>query len=108
MPACQSALQPWVSLGLLYIYPSSSLSILSPPSYSKLSTSSNHLLRGLPFLLLEYSLPFNILFGIALSSILSTYPNHLILCDLINITISSPFVSRDSAVGIATGYGLDD
>jgi hypothetical protein len=32
---------------------------------------------------LEYSLPFNILFGIALSSILSTCPDHLILCDLI-------------------------
>jgi hypothetical protein len=28
---------------------------------------------------LEYSLPFNILFGIALSSIFSTCPNHLIL-----------------------------
>jgi hypothetical protein len=38
---------------------------------------------------LEYSLPFNILFGIALSSILSTCPKHLILCDLIHLTISS-------------------
>jgi hypothetical protein len=40
---------------------------------------------------LEYSLPFNILFGIALSSILSTCPNHFILCDLINLIISSSF-----------------
>jgi hypothetical protein len=40
---------------------------------------------------LEYSLPFNILFGIALSSILSKCPNHLILWDLINLTISSHF-----------------
>jgi hypothetical protein len=39
---------------------------------------------------LEHSLPFNILFGIALSSILSTCPNHLIVCDLINLTRSSP------------------
>jgi hypothetical protein len=35
---------------------------------------------------LEYSLPCNILFGI-----FSTCPNQLILCDLINLTISSPF-----------------
>jgi hypothetical protein len=34
---------------------------------------------------LEYSLPFNILFGIALPPILSTCPNHLILCGLINL-----------------------
>jgi ABC-type sulfate transport system permease subunit len=40
---------------------------------------------------LEYSLPFNILFGIALSSILSKYPKHFILCGIINLTISSPF-----------------
>jgi hypothetical protein len=40
---------------------------------------------------MEHSLPFNILFIIALSSILSPCPNHLILCHLINLTISSPF-----------------
>jgi hypothetical protein len=36
---------------------------------------------------LEYSLRFNILFGIALSPILSTCPNHFVLCDLINLTV---------------------
>jgi hypothetical protein len=56
-----------------------------------LSTSSSYLILGLHFLLLKYSLPFNILFGIALSSILSICPNYLILCDLINLTTSSPF-----------------
>jgi hypothetical protein len=40
---------------------------------------------------LDCNLPFNILFGTVLSSILSTRPNHLILCDLIYLTISSPF-----------------
>jgi hypothetical protein len=49
----------------------------------------NHLILGLPFLLLEYSLPFNIFFSTPLSSILSTCPHPLILCDLINLTISS-------------------
>jgi hypothetical protein len=51
--------------------------------FKSLSTSSSHLILGLPCLLLEYSLPFHIFIGIALSSILSTCPNHLILCDLI-------------------------
>jgi hypothetical protein len=37
---------------------------------------------------LEYSLPFNILFGIALSSIFSTCTNHLILCDLLYLLLS--------------------
>jgi hypothetical protein len=79
---CQSALQPWVSLDLLYNqpsllpiphlpFPSSLFSIF----FKSLSTSSNYLILRLPFLHLEYSLPFNILFGISLSSILSTCPS---------------------------------
>jgi membrane-associated HD superfamily phosphohydrolase len=50
--------------------------------FKSLSTSSNRLLLGILFLLLEYYLRFNILFSVVLSSI-------LILCDLINRTISS-------------------
>jgi hypothetical protein len=94
LPTYHSALQPWVRLGLLYNQ-SSLLSIPFHPFtfifFRSLSTSSSHLILGIPFLLLEYSLPFNLHFGSALSSILSTCPNHLILCDLINLTISSPF-----------------
>jgi hypothetical protein len=87
LPTTYHSLQPWVSLGLLYNQsPLLSIPHLLFPSFHF------HLLQvtsGLPFLLLEYSLPFNILFGIALSSILSTYANHLIPCDIINLTISS-------------------
>jgi hypothetical protein len=36
---------------------------------------------------LEYNLPFDILFGIALSSILSTCPNHLILLSLMHLSL---------------------
>jgi hypothetical protein len=70
--------EPWpplqpvpTALSLILLFPSFHLHLLS------LSTSSVHLILGLPFRLLEYSLPFNFLFGIALSSIPSTC--HLII-----------------------------
>jgi hypothetical protein len=52
---------------------------------------------------LEYSLPFNILFGIALSSILSTCPNHLILCDLIDLTIFVRYILPNKRDGTNLG-----
>jgi hypothetical protein len=80
--------EPWPPLQPVStaLYSSSSLSILSLFIFFRsFSTSSSHQNLGLPFLNLEHSLPFNILFGIALSSILSTCPNHLILCDLMKL-----------------------
>jgi hypothetical protein len=81
MPACQSALQPWVDLGLLYNQSPLLLHIV------------HHLILRIRFLLLEYSLPVNILFGIALSSILSTCPNHVILCGLIILLLSIMYLA---------------
>jgi hypothetical protein len=51
--ACQSALQPWVILGLLYnqspllSYPSSSFHPFTSIFFKSLSTSSNHLILDL-------------------------------------------------------------
>ena len=48
-------------------------------------TSSVHLNLGLPILLFAYSFPFSTLLGMAISSILSTWPSHCILCVFINL-----------------------
>ena len=47
-------------------------------------TSSSHLILGLPILLVAYSFPFSTLLGMAVSSILSTWPSHCILCAFIS------------------------
>ena len=60
-------------------------------------TSSSHLILGLPILLVAYSFPFSTLLGMAVSSILSTWPSHCILCAFIYLTISSPAMSLHSS-----------
>ena len=61
-------------------------------------TSSSHLILGLPILLVAYSFPFSTLLGMAVSSILSTWPSHCILCVFMNLTIYSPPISLHSSL----------
>jgi hypothetical protein len=49
--------------------------------------------RSRPFLLLEKKLPFSILLSIHSPDILSSCPNHLILCAFTNRTMSCPLIS---------------
>jgi hypothetical protein len=55
----------------------------SGSSYTR--ASSNYLNLGLPLFLVVYILSCNILFGIAVSFILSTCPNHCSLWALMNL-----------------------
>jgi hypothetical protein len=83
-----SALQPWWALASstirLYWSPFLAFSIhpLIPILLRSAITSSSHLILGLPILLVTYSFPFSTLLGMAVSSILSTWPSHSILCAL--------------------------
>ena len=97
-----SALQPWVSLGLLNNQ-SPFLSIfhlLHPLLYVQYfrsaTTSSIHLKWGLPFLPTN-NLPSIIFLGIAPTSILFTCPSHLVLWAFMYYTMSSPFMDLFSS-----------
>jgi hypothetical protein len=98
-PSILSALQPWVSLGLLNNQ-SPLLSIfclLHPLLYLRYSQVCynivHHLRRGLLFLLPMNNLPSIIFLGIVPTPILLTCPSHLILWLFINFTIPSPFIT---------------
>ena len=65
-------------------------------------TSSVHLNLGLPILLFAYSFPFSTLLGMAISSILSTWPSHCILCAFINLTMSSPPTNLHNSLTIVS------
>jgi hypothetical protein len=52
-----------------------------------MNTSSSHLIFGLPLLLVAYSFPYYIFFGIVVSCILSIWPSHRIFWHLINLTM---------------------
>jgi hypothetical protein len=82
IPSILSALQPWVSLGLLSNQSSllSVFRLLHPLLYleyflNSATSSSIYLKRGLPFLLPMNSLPSTIFLGIAPTSILFICPN---------------------------------
>ena len=76
----------------LYVFLSAtnSLHLLTPSTWRSLSTSSFHLFLGLPLLLIPSSSWVKIFLGLLKSSILSRWPNQLILCPFIHFTIFSP------------------
>ena len=74
---------------------------LSPSSHFQhlrsLSTSSFHLFLGLPLLLVPSISWVKIFLGILSSSILSRWPNQLILCPFIHFTLFSPLLISSSS-----------
>ena len=74
-----------------------SLHLLTNSTWRSLSTSSLHLFLGLPLLLVPSSSWVKIFLDILSSSILSRWPNQLILCPFIHFTIFSPLVMSSSS-----------
>ena len=72
------------------------LLLLTPNTWRSLSTSSFHLFLGLPLLPVPSSSWVKIFLGILFSSILSRWPNQLIVCPFINFTIFSPLLISSS------------
>ena len=73
-----------------FLSATNSLHLLTPSTWRSLSTSYFHLFLGLPLLLVPSSSWVKIFLGILSSSILSRWPNQLILCPFIHFTIFSP------------------
>ena len=82
-----------------------SLHLLTPSTWRSLSTSSFHPFLGLPLLLVPSSSWVKTFLGILSSSILSRWPNQLILCPFIHFTIFSPLSIRvtNKALYLAVG-----
>ena len=74
-----------------------SLHSFIPIFLRSMDTSSNHLILGLPLRLVAHSFPYSIIFGIAVSCILSICPSHLILWHLINMTMFSPLIMASNS-----------
>ena len=74
-----------------------SLHLLTPSTWRSLSTSSFHLFLGLPFLLVPSSSGVKNFLGILSFSILSRWPNQLILCPFIHFTIFSTLLITSSS-----------
>ena len=74
-----------------------SLHLLIPSTWRSLYTSSFHLFLGLPLLLFSSSSWVKIFLGTLSSSILSRWPNQLILCPFIHLTIFSPLLISSSS-----------
>jgi len=72
-----------------FLSATNSLNLLTPSIWRSLSTSSFHLFLGLPLLLVPSSSWVKMFLGILSSSILSTWPNQLILCPFIHFTLFS-------------------
>jgi len=82
-----------------FLSATNSLHLLNPSTRRSLSTSSFHVYLDLPLLLVHSSSWVKIFLGI-LSSILSRWPNQLILCPFIHFTIFSPLlISSSSRLG---------
>ena len=80
-----------------FLSATNSLHLLTPNTWRSRSTSSFHLFLGLPLLLVPSSSWVKIFLGILFSSILSRWPNQLILCPLIHFTIFSPLLISSSS-----------
>ena len=74
-----------------------SLHLLTPSTWRSLATSSLHSFLGLPLLLVRSSSWVKIFLGNLSSSILSRWPNQLILCPFIHFTIFSPLLISSSS-----------
>ena len=97
-----SALHPTVGFGLSNnILPFFSVTIflhhLTPSAWRSLSTSSFHPFLGLPLCIVPLSSWVKIFLGILSLSILSRWPNQLILCAFIHFTIFSPLLISSSS-----------
>ena len=82
-----------------HFFPSvtNSLHLLTPTTWRSLSTSSFHPLLGLPLHLVPSSSWMKIILGILSSSILSRWPNQLMLCSFIHFTMFSPLLISSSS-----------
>ena len=80
-----------------FLSATTSLHLLTPSTWRSLSTSFFHLFLGLPPLLVPSSSWVKIFLGILSSSILSRWPNQLILCPFIPFTIFSPLLISSSS-----------
>jgi len=97
LPLRPLALQPVVGFGLSNNVPTfclvtNSLHLLTPSTRRSLSTSSLHPFLGLPLRFIPSSSCMKTFLGILSSSILSRWPNQLILCLFIHFTIFSPLL----------------
>ena len=79
-----------------FLSATNSLHLLTPSTWRSLSTSSFHLFLGLPLLLVPSYSWVKIFLGILSSSILSRWPNQLILYPFIHFTIFSPLLISSS------------
>ena len=98
------ALQPSVGFGLsknvlpFFFLPATNyLHLLTPNTWRSLSTSSFHLFLGLPLLLVPSSSWVKFVLGILAPSILSRWPNQVILYTFIHFTIFSPLLISSSS-----------
>ena len=80
-----------------FLSATNSLHLLTPNTWRSLSTSSFPLFLGLPLLLVPSSSWVKVFWGILSSSILSRWPNQLILCPFIQFTIFSPLLFSSSS-----------
>ena len=97
------ALQPTVGFGLsknilhFSLSITNSLHLLTPSTWRSSSTSSFHPFLGLPLRLVPSSSWVIIFLGILSSSIVSRWPNPLILCPFIHFTIFYPLLISSSS-----------
>ena len=96
------AIQPAVGFGLSknivpFLPITNSLHLLTPSTWRFLSTSSFHPFLGLPLRLVPSSYWMKIFLGILFSSILSRWPNQLILCPFIGFTLFPPLLISPSS-----------
>ena len=80
-----------------FLSATNSLHLLTPSTWRSLSASFFHLFLGLPLLLVPSGSWVKIFLGILSSSILSRWPNQLILCPFIHFTIFSPLLISSSS-----------
>ena len=80
-----------------FLSATNSLHLFTTSTSRSLSTSSFHLFLGLPLLLVPSSSWVKIFLGILSSSILSRWPNQLILYPFIHFTIFSPLLISSSS-----------
>ena len=82
---------------IFFLSATNSRHLLTPSTWRSLSASSFHPFLGLPLLLVPSSSWVKIFLGILSSSILSRWPNQLILCPFIHFTIFSPLLIYSSS-----------
>ena len=80
-----------------FLSATNSLHLLTPSTWRSVSTSSFHLFLGLPLFLVPSCSWVKIFLCILSSSILSRWPNQLILCPFIHFTIFSPLLISSSS-----------